>query len=84
LDAASAAQSSREDDYGPGLHADVIVDHGRAFIIYFTQPQARTSTAGLYPARRSSVLVAELDVIEGQLVCDRGRDVSLELSDEAN
>jgi hypothetical protein len=84
LDAASAAQSSREDDHGPGLHADVIVDHGRAFIIYFTQPQATTSTAGLYPARRSSVLAAELDVIEGQLVCDRGRDVSLELSDEAN
>ncbi len=82
LDAASAANSSREDDHGPGLHADVVVDRERAFIIYFTHPGAKAPTTELYPARRSSVLAAELDVIVGELVCDRGRDVTLELSDD--
>ena len=36
-----------------------------------------------YPARRSSVLAAELGAEDGELVCDRGRDITLALSDEA-
>jgi hypothetical protein len=69
---------------GPGLHSDVVVDGDRAFIVYFTLPEAdATAPAGPYPARRSSVLAAELGAENGELVCDRGRDIVLALSDEA-
>ncbi len=69
---------------GPGLHSDVVVDGDRAFIIYFTLPEAGATTPERsYPARRSSVLAAELKAEDGNLVCDRGLDITLVLSDEA-
>jgi len=84
LDTASASTSCREDDIGPGLHSDVVVDGDRAFIIYFTLPEADATTPHApYPARRSSVLAAELGTENGELVCDRGRDMTLRLSDAA-
>jgi hypothetical protein len=84
LDTSSASQSCREDDVGPGLHSDVVVDGDRAFIFYFTLPEAdRLRPERVYPARRSSVLVAELGVEDGELVCDRGSEINLALSDEA-
>jgi hypothetical protein len=84
LDTASARTSCREDDIGPGLHSDVVVDGDRAFILYFTLPEAEATTPRApYPARRSSVLVAELGTENGELVCDRARDTTLGLSDDA-
>jgi hypothetical protein len=84
LDTASASRSCREDDVGPGLHSDVVVDGDRAFIVYFTLPEADPTTPGRpYPARRSSVLAAELEAEDGKLICDRRRDITLALSDEA-
>ena len=84
LDTSSASRSCREDDVGPGLHSDVVVDGDRAFIFYFTLPEAdRSRPERFYPARRSSVLVAELGVDDGELVCDRGSEINLALSDEA-
>jgi hypothetical protein len=84
LDTASANRSCREDDVGPGLHSDVVVDGDRAFIFYFTLPEAdRSRPERLYPARRSSVLAAELEEEAGELVCDRGQDITLALSDAA-
>jgi hypothetical protein len=84
LDTASASSSCRQDDVGPGLHSDVVVDGDRAFIFYFTLPEAdETTPDGPYPARRSAVLVAELGAENGQLVCDRGREIELLLSDNA-
>jgi hypothetical protein len=55
----------------------VIVDHERAFIVYFTHPQAKAPAGELYPGRRSTVFAAEVDVSDGQVVCHRSRDVSL-------
>jgi hypothetical protein len=65
------------------LHADVVVDGDRAFVVYFTHPDPSGPASGLYPGRRSSVLVAELGVDEGQLVCNRGREVCLDLPEHA-
>jgi hypothetical protein len=31
---------------GPGLHSDVVVDGDRAFIVYFTLPEADPTTPG--------------------------------------
>jgi hypothetical protein len=84
LDTSSASRSCREDDVGPGLHSDVVVDGDRAFIFYFTLPEEdRSRPERFYPARRSSVLAAELEAEDGKLVCDRGNDITLALSDEA-
>lgn len=84
LDTDSASQSGREDDVGPGLHSDVVVDGDRAYIVYFTLPEADPTTPQRpYPARRSSVLAAELGTKDGELICDRGHDIKLCLSDEA-
>lgn len=84
LDTASATKSYREDDVGPGLHSDVVVDGDRAFIFYFTLPEAdRSRPERLYPARRSSVLAAEIEEEAGELVCDRSQDITLKLSDAA-
>lgn len=73
---------SRIDDVGPGLHADVVVDGDRAFIVYFTHPD-RGRDSVPRRARRSSILVAELEVTDGVLACDRDRDMRLQLSNEA-
>jgi hypothetical protein len=84
LDAASACGSRGDDDVGPGFHSDVVVDGDRAFIVYFTLPEADAARPGApYPARRSSVLAAELVVKGGELVCARDRDICLNLSDQA-
>ncbi|MCR5264807.1 MAG: glycosyl hydrolase [Clostridiales bacterium] len=53
---------TRRDDQGRGGHADVFVENGRAFIVYFTHPEGTP---------RSSVQMAELKIEGGRLVCDR-------------
>lgn len=65
----------RADDVGPGLHADVVVDRGRAWIFYFTHPDRTGPDHPTIRSRRSSLQVAELTVTDGQLRCDRDADV---------
>lgn len=67
---------TRPDDAGNGLHADVVVTGtDEASVFYFTHPD-RVGPDGAvpddaYPARRSSVQVARLHVVDGTLVCHR-------------
>lgn len=56
----------RTDDGAYGAHADVVTVNGRAFIVYFVHPEPY----GACPCR-SSVQMAELEVKDGILVCDR-------------
>lgn len=70
---------ARTDDVGPGLHADVVVNDGRAWIFYFTHPDRTGPDHPTVRSRRSSVLVAELGVVDGDLVCDRDAEVTLTL-----
>lgn len=79
LDAAIGDTFARTDDVGPGLHADVVVNHGRGWIFYFTHPSRAGSRQSGGSHRRSSVLVAELTVHEGVLQCDRNADSLLVL-----
>ncbi len=69
----------RIDDAGPGLHADVLVSGGRAWIFYFTHPDRTGPEHPTIRSRRSSIQVAELTVVDGHLVCDRDRLVLPEL-----
>lgn len=82
---------NRPDDGTKGSHADVLVTGGRAFVLYFTHPgrtitvQAATvSDVQPYAERRSSLQMAELDLNDGVLACNRDAKVDLYLTDEDN
>jgi hypothetical protein len=66
----------RTDDVGPGLHGDVVVNGGRAWIFYFTHPDRTGQAHPTIRSRRSSIQVAELQVVDGRLVCDRDAEVA--------
>ncbi|MBN2274739.1 MAG: glycosyl hydrolase [Bacteroidales bacterium] len=66
------------DDEGFGHHAMVVVSNDRAFLFYFTHP-GRKAGASLFDQRRSSVHVAELEMEEGQVVCQRDKPVLIRL-----
>jgi hypothetical protein len=73
----------RLDDGSIGKHADVVVEGERALIVYFTHPYGQNfpSRNGVmpFPARRSSILSAELRVVDGKLVCDRDAPIGVRL-----
>jgi len=65
------------DDNVMGGHASVVVNGRHAFIIYFTHPGRTPENKGIdnYETRRSSIQIAELGLVDGQLVCDRDKPV---------
>lgn len=80
--------SQRKDDYPSGAHGDVVVIDGQAYIFYFTHPGRRFHTKDYhdkngnipYEMRRSSIQVAELDVINNCLVVkDRNKPIFIYL-----
>ncbi|MFA9556786.1 glycosyl hydrolase [Evansella sp. AB-rgal1] len=71
---------TREDDQGYGLHADVLVNDGKAFIFYFTHPGRSSDVDNdSFEAKRSSIQVAELELVDGKITCNRNKDVVLSL-----
>lgn len=74
------------DDTTKGLHADVLVNDGKAYIFYFTHPGRVPGEDGgagsandSYEVRRSSIQVAELEFVNGKIICDRDRPVYINL-----
>ena len=69
----------RRDDGVIGGHADIEVQGDRAFIFYFTHPDwDRTRNYDVheshpYEVKRTSLQVAELEIRNGILTCDRNR-----------
>jgi beta-xylosidase len=70
----------RPDDNDQGRHADVQVINGRAYIFYFTHPGRIYLPDGnedpdnnRYRYRRSSLQVAELEIIDGKIFCNRDK-----------
>ncbi len=67
-----------EQDGVMGNHADVVVSGGRAYLFYFTHPGRLPGVKEDGPGQRRSVIqVAELEVANGRLVCDRDRPVTV-------
>jgi hypothetical protein len=69
------------DDGTQGQHADVVVSNDRAYIFYFTHPgrvgaAAKTDTPD---TRRTTIHVAELKYIKGEIVCNRDLPVYINL-----
>ena len=70
-----------EDDKVKGGHPDVLINNGRAFVFYFTHPGRTPENSGVdsYETRRSTIQVAELEYIDGEIVCDRNKPVYINL-----
>jgi hypothetical protein len=70
------------DDMVIGGHPDIVVSGDRAFIFYFTHPGRISGNRSKNPAesRRSSIQVAELEYVDGQIVCDRDKPVYINLT----
>jgi hypothetical protein len=69
------------DDNVIGGHPDIVLSGDRAYIFYFTHPGRAPGNRGKDPTemRRSSIQVAELEYIDGQIVCDRDKPVNISL-----
>jgi hypothetical protein len=76
-----AEPGTGKDDGVKGGHADVIVKGDRAFVFYFTHPgiQNNDPSDDYYEKRRSSIQVAELELKDGVVVCDRNKPVFIKL-----
>ena len=76
----------RPDDGWYGLHADVLVNGERAFIFYFTHPDRKPderfgfNEVHPYYDKRTSLQVAELEMVDGVLWCDRDKDFDFRLT----
>lgn len=72
---------TRTDDGVIANHADVAVKGDRAYIFYFTHPERKGNMLDDTNAgeRRTSIQVAELEVRDGMLVCDRNKEITVEL-----
>jgi hypothetical protein len=73
----------RNGDGAIGKHAEVVVGGGRATIVYFTHPYGQDFPwrDGVMPlaARVSAIQAAELEVVDGRLVCERDRPFLIRL-----
>jgi len=69
------------DDMVKGGHPDVIVQGDKAYVFYFTHPGRTTENkdADNYETRRSSIQVAELEYVNGEIVCNRDKSVYINL-----
>jgi predicted GH43/DUF377 family glycosyl hydrolase len=73
------------DDQAIGGHCDVVVNNDRAFVFYFTHPGRRKdkpAAKGSFDDKRSVIQVAELKLVNGEIVCDRDEPVSIKLQNK--
>lgn len=75
------APGTGEDDQVIGGHPGIVVNNDRAFIFYFTHPGRTPENKGVdtYGTRRSSIQVAELELVDGEITCNRNKPVQVQL-----
>ena len=72
-----------KDDGAIGGHCDVVVNGDKAYVFYFTHPgrtKLSPAPSNSYGAKRSVIQVAELEFKNGELNCDRNKNVFIHLS----
>lgn len=78
---------TRNSDGTIGKHADVVVFGEQAYIIYFTHPYSENAPErnGIFPLsnRHTALQAAQLEVIDGRLVCDRDKSFHIFLEPPA-
>lgn len=69
------------DDMVIGGHCDVVVQGDRAYVFYFTHPgrRAEIPDSETVEKRRSTIQVAELQLKDGKMECDRNAPVHINL-----
>jgi sucrose-6-phosphate hydrolase SacC (GH32 family) len=70
------------DDGVKGQHACVVMNGERAYIFYFTHFAQAKDYPGINDfsrSRRSAIQVAELEYVDGQIVCNRDKPVYIDL-----
>jgi len=70
------------DDQAIGGHCDVVVNNNCAFVFYFTHPGRRKdkpAAKGSFDDKRSVIQLAELKLVNGEIVCDRDEPVNIKL-----
>lgn len=69
------------DDKVIGGHADVVVSGNKAYIFYFTHPGRIPENKGINntETKRSSIQVAELELKDGEIICNRDKTVQINL-----
>lgn len=72
---------TRRDDGVMANHADVVVCSDKAYIFYFTHPdrQKELIENNIGNEKRTAIQVAELEVTDGKLVCDRNKEIEVKL-----
>ncbi|WP_370476324.1 family 43 glycosylhydrolase [Tamlana flava] len=70
-----------KDDKVKGGHPDVVVQDGKAYVFYFTHPGRTPENEDVdsYETRRSSIQVAELEYVNGEIICNRNKPVNINL-----
>ncbi|MEN3323233.1 family 43 glycosylhydrolase [Mariniflexile soesokkakense] len=69
------------DDAVIGGHSDVVVSGDKAYVFYFTHPGRLSENKGkdTYQTRRSSIQVAELEYVNGEIICNRNKPVIIKI-----
>ncbi|WP_008584709.1 family 43 glycosylhydrolase [Niabella soli] len=68
------------DDQAIGGHCDVVVNDGKAYIIYFTHPgrsKDHPAAKGSFDDKRSVLQLAELHYENGTITCDRDEELAV-------
>ncbi len=71
---------SREQDGSMARHCSVLVEEGRAFVFYHVEPWRDYGTPPYIQPRenrRAAIQIAELELADGKVVCDRDKDLIL-------
>jgi sucrose-6-phosphate hydrolase SacC (GH32 family) len=71
-----------KDDQAIGGHCDVVVNNERAFVYYFTHPsriKENPAAKGSFEEKRSVIQVAELHLVNNEVVCDRDEQLRFRL-----
>ncbi len=69
---------TRPDDADIGRHGEVVVQGPHAYLFYFTHPSGPKDH--VEPGKhRSSLQVAELELVDGRIACDRNKPFGLDL-----
>jgi beta-xylosidase len=63
-----------------GQHADVLRNKDKAYVIYFTHPGRSNPDNSPYLKARSVLQIAELEILNQKIVCNRDKDLYINLS----
>ncbi len=65
-------------DEDKGNHADILVHNQRAFIFYFSRPHLSGTfeDSEYYLKNRNAIQVAELEMQDGKIICNRNKELS--------